>query len=294
MKARAPGKLVLSGAYAVLDGAPALVAAVDRYVTADSDRAADFVAPEVREALSRRPLGEPPWFDASALRAGDRKLGLGSSAAILAASLAALWPTNESLAASIFPLALASHRAAQGGGSGVDVAAACHGGVLCCTLVAGELKVASHTLPAGIVLEVWSCPESTATRVMLAAVRALRDRDGARYQGHMDEVEAGALAARDAGGVAALVAAVGTQWDALRRLGDAASAPIVTGRMRRLNDIAVQAGARFGPSGAGGGDVALWIGADGSPPQFRARAERAGLCLLDLHVGAPGVQRLGA
>ena len=35
MRARAPGKLVLSGAYAVLEGAPALVAAVDRYAVAD-------------------------------------------------------------------------------------------------------------------------------------------------------------------------------------------------------------------------------------------------------------------
>ena len=40
MRARAPGKLVLSGAYAVLEGAPALVAAVDRYALADSERSA--------------------------------------------------------------------------------------------------------------------------------------------------------------------------------------------------------------------------------------------------------------
>ena len=31
--ARAPGKLFLLGEYAVLDGCPAVVAAVDRYVT---------------------------------------------------------------------------------------------------------------------------------------------------------------------------------------------------------------------------------------------------------------------
>ena len=31
MKARAPGKIVLTGAYAVLAGAPALVIAVDRH-----------------------------------------------------------------------------------------------------------------------------------------------------------------------------------------------------------------------------------------------------------------------
>ena len=42
-RARAPGKIVLSGAYAVLAGAPAIVSAVSRYVTADSERPATFV-----------------------------------------------------------------------------------------------------------------------------------------------------------------------------------------------------------------------------------------------------------
>jgi phosphomevalonate kinase len=36
MKARAPGKIVISGAYAVLEGAPSVVTAADRYVTADT------------------------------------------------------------------------------------------------------------------------------------------------------------------------------------------------------------------------------------------------------------------
>src|SRR5690606_12116062 len=36
MKTKAPGKVVLSGAYAVLEGAPCIVTAVDRYVYADS------------------------------------------------------------------------------------------------------------------------------------------------------------------------------------------------------------------------------------------------------------------
>src|SRR5262249_8121092 len=63
--ARAPGKLVLSGAYSVLYGAPALVAAVDRYVSADSALAAERVTPEVRAALGDAPA---PGFDASALR----------------------------------------------------------------------------------------------------------------------------------------------------------------------------------------------------------------------------------
>ena len=85
--ARAPGKLVLSGAYSVLSGAPALVVAVDRYVLADSTRPPAFLTPEVHAAIGERAA---PWFDASALREGEKKLGLGSSAAILVASLAAL------------------------------------------------------------------------------------------------------------------------------------------------------------------------------------------------------------
>ena len=84
--ARAPGKLVISGAYAVLEGAPALVTAVDRYAVADSSKPVSFHTPEVATCLDRR---EAPDVDPSALREGDLKLGLGSSAAILVASLAA-------------------------------------------------------------------------------------------------------------------------------------------------------------------------------------------------------------
>ncbi|AGP37561.1 hypothetical protein SCE1572_25545 [Sorangium cellulosum So0157-2] len=108
MIVRAPGKLVLSGAYAVLEGAPALVAAVDRYVVADPARQADLVTEEVQAAIDAGALDRAAWFDASALRSAapdptagapagagappreaSRKLGLGSSAAILVATLAA-------------------------------------------------------------------------------------------------------------------------------------------------------------------------------------------------------------
>src|SRR5688572_33181913 len=102
MIARAPGKLVLSGAYSVLEGAPALVAAVDRYALADEAREAPLITAEVRAAIAAGYLIEAPWFDASALRAdaaaGGRKLGLGSSAAILVASLAACAPPDAPLA----------------------------------------------------------------------------------------------------------------------------------------------------------------------------------------------------
>ena len=87
-RARAPGKVVFSGAYAVLGGAPAIVLAVERDVVADTERPHEFLTDEVAAALE--PNERAPWFDASALREDGRKLGLGSSAAILVASLFAL------------------------------------------------------------------------------------------------------------------------------------------------------------------------------------------------------------
>jgi len=79
----APGKLLLSGAYAVLEGAPALVMAVDRYVVADDARRGS-PSPEIAAAM---PADEAPHVDASALFNGDKKLGLGSSAAGVVAAL---------------------------------------------------------------------------------------------------------------------------------------------------------------------------------------------------------------
>ena len=158
MIARAPGKVVLSGAYAVLHGAPAIVTAVSRYVTANTSRPAAFVTPEVCAALGDHPA---PWFDAGPLREGDRKLGLGSSAAIVVASLGALHGAREpgievgALRRAVFEPALRAHAAAQGGGSGVDVATSVHGGTLSARRTEAGLSVAPLAWPAGLHLEVW-------------------------------------------------------------------------------------------------------------------------------------------
>jgi phosphomevalonate kinase len=292
VKARAPGKLVVSGAYAVLEGAPALVAAADRYVLADATREATFITPEVREAFDRLGRQDYPWFDASSLRSDDRKLGLGSSAAILVASLGVVWDAAEpAIAEAVFPLALESHRVAQGGGSGVDVAAACFGGVLRCRLD-GELSVEPHVVVEGLVFETWACPGDASTSAMLAEVRRLREGDEATYRRLLSAASQGATQAVDARDPAAFIAALGAQYDALGALGRAAGIPIVTPQMATLDEVAKHEAARFGPSGAGGGDIALYVGQAASTERFRARAEAEELCLLDLQLGAPGLQRL--
>ena len=295
--ARAPGKLVLSGAYAVLEGAPALVTAVDRYAFADASRPASFVAPEVREALRARGMPESaaPFVDASALRAGDRKLGLGSSAAILVASLAALelreapGLDDESLAERVLRPALAAHRRAQGGGSGIDVVASALGGTQRVQLVAGEPVATPFTLPEGLVIEVWASARSASTAEMLQRVAAFRERSPDEHRRIFTALGDAAERAASATTACAFIDALREQAELFARLGRAAAAPIVTDDLETLDSLARRDGAVMLPSGAGGGDVVLFVGPERSSDELESLAEREGYQPLPLRLGARGV-----
>lgn len=295
MRARAPGKLVISGAYAVLDGAPALVAAVDRYAVADTARPPEFVSEEVRAALGERPA---PFVDASALRAGDRKLGLGSSAAILVASLAALEletaPELEgrALAERVLDRALRAHAEAQGGGSGIDVAASAYGGVLLARRTRDGLELAARALPSRLAVSVFAAGQAASTRELVARVRALKSAEPSSYArllGAQAEAAAAAALALERDDAGDFVRALSAQARALAALGDAAQAPIVTPELRALAEEGERSGAAVLPAGAGGGDVALWVSAEPSrsPPDHFPGFER-----LRLSLGASGVSRV--
>ena len=293
--ARAPGKLVLSGAYAVLTGAPALVVAVDRYVLADSARAATFSTPEVRAALGARVA---PWFDASELREGDQKLGLGSSAAILVASLAALELavepalTDNELCARVYERAFIAHRTAQGGGSGVDVAASAHGGVLAARRKAGVLELSRVQLPSALHFDVWACSVSASTSAFLARIADFAARDpaahAARIHAQADAAES-ALLAVERGSSTDFVQAIARQVTTLTALGESAGVNIVTPELAELAQLAAGQDAAFLPAGAGGGDVAYWVGSCAPPPAFVARARELGLTRVQLALAARGV-----
>ena len=297
--ARAPGKLVLSGAYAVLSGAPALVVAVDRYVLADGARPATFLTPEVKAALGER---QAPWFDASPLREGDKKLGLGSSAAILVASLAALELaqdgslSDDALCQRVYQRAFDAHRVAQGGGSGVDVAASAHGGVLGARRTAhGSLELSRLTLPRGLVFEVWACSAAASTSAFLARITEFAARDAARHArciAAQAEAAEAALDAAERGASADFVASIARQVTTLSDLGEAAGVSIVTIELAELARLATVHGAAFLPAGAGGGDVAYWVGSAAPPSTFRNRARELGLSPVELKLGARGVHAL--
>jgi phosphomevalonate kinase len=293
VRARAPGKLVLSGAYAVLEGAPALVAAVDRWVTADAGRAAERVTPEVEAALGEEPA---PWFDAGGLREGELKLGLGSSAAILVASLGARLLAergplaDDELVELLFARALAAHARAQGGGSGVDVAAAAYGGVLSYRRTPHEPTVTRVTLPPAIVVETWWSGKPATTSDFVRRVHELRAREAdsfAALLGVQGDAARRAERAVLAGDAAGFVSALHAQRAALSALGRAAGAEIVTAEAQRL--AAAASPAAVLPAGAGGGDILLHVGFEPSSADFRALAASLEHRLLPLALGARGV-----
>src|SRR5687768_17097612 len=98
MTATAPGKLIVTGEYAVLDGAPALVVAMDRRVIARyapgvAKGSSAFLLALAHEIAARygHDAGQIAMsivVDLSSFYDGEQKLGLGSSAAVTVAATA--------------------------------------------------------------------------------------------------------------------------------------------------------------------------------------------------------------
>ncbi len=299
MKVVAPGKLLLSGAYAVLEGSPAIVMAVDRHAVADSARRGSLSA----EVAAAMPAAEAPHVDASALFEGDRKLGLGSSAAVVVAALGVVAAgrgadlSDVATRKGLFEAARAAHARVQGGGSGVDVAASVYGGVLRYEMDGPEgYRAARAELPKGLYLETYWSGECARTSDMRARVDALRNRDRATFDLRMRDLSAaarGCCEAVAAGDARGFVEAAKESERALEALGRDADAPIVPPYARDLAGAAGEEGASFCPSGAGGGDIFVRFGLAPASPRFTAAASSARLDLLKLGPDAHGVRLEG-
>jgi phosphomevalonate kinase len=294
VKAKAPGKVVLSGAYAVLEGAPAVVSAVSRYVSCDAERVAERITPEVLAAL---PSGPFPAFDASELRDGAHKLGLGSSAAILVATLAAVrgrdFHDDSALREAIEGPALAAHHQAQAGGSGIDVVASTRGGTLIARRTGpGTLSLEAVALPRDLCIEAWASGVAASTPELLRAVGRFRDARHRDYDELMSALTAAATRAAAALSntqIDTLLAELSLQRELLARLGAAAGAPIITPEVRELAEWAGRRAAAVLPSGAGGGDIVLWVARTPSPPEFHELAGSLGHRHVPLQLHARGV-----
>ena len=306
----APGKMMISGEYAVLAGAEAIVAAVNRRARA-SVRGGDApTAPAEARAAFRQveaalgALGHEPTVDVSELRTKDAKLGLGSSAAAAAASagLALIEHgheiSSEAERRRVFDAAWRGHMDVAPIGSGADVAASVFGGFLRFLRRGDDIQVSPLAWPAGLRAHVVWTGQEARTSTFLERVAALADAEPAKHtqlmQALKDEAArfVRAVEKHDTSGVLASTDAYGR---AMGALGDAAEIAIVNDTLRKVAELAARAGGAAKPSGAGGGDVALALCADASAEErFRALCSDCKFTLLSIELGAPGVRREAA
>ncbi len=311
--ASAPGKLFVTGEWAVLRGAPALVAAVDRRATVTVQSGDEgLVVESLAEGRTTRlthdaplPLGDAGVVlaaaralgvrealhvvvDSRAFLIGERKLGLGRSAAALVAAVGALRP--DAPADEVLDAALAANALFQGGqGSGADIGAAVHGGVVEARRAEPRLRVTRRALPAGLQLLAGWTGASAHTPPMLARFAT------ATPPASFAELMATAERAADAvarGDGATLLDAVDRSAALLARVGADLDLPIVTPALDALVRAANSAGAVAKPSGAGAGDCGIALVT--SPAQaagVRAAWQEAGILPLDVVIAAEGVAR---
>ncbi|HLM71800.1 MAG TPA: hypothetical protein VK459_03890, partial [Polyangiaceae bacterium] len=129
-------------------------------------------------------------------------------------------------------------------------------------------------------------------RSLLAAVRAFRARDSSAYGALIARASSAAEAALTAKTPTDLARAVALQARALGELGALAGAPILPPEIATLAAAAEAEGATVSPSGAGGGDVSIFIGPAPASDALLELAASLGLERLDLDIGAAGVHRV--
>jgi phosphomevalonate kinase len=306
----APGKLFLSGEYAVLSGAPAVLAAVSRHAVAQYVAGLEPSSPVVAGAVARTidalgdvgaalPAGSV-LVNTSSFTEDGRKLGLGSSAATAAAAVGSvLEHCGRSVAQSrdlVFSLADAAHRASQGGvGSGGDVAAAVYGGFLRYqrSEEGGVLRQPLAPCP-GLVWRVFASQEAASTQDMVTRVLTFGAGHPPLYKWLIEEMTSAAHQFANAFATSRphdAVEAARAFGDGMDELGRASGVPIVTPAVRAAAKLARDLGGAAKPSGAGGGDVSVAFFADEEAAErFTSRCPD-GLSVLDVVPDSQGVSR---
>lgn len=313
----APGKLVLSGEYAVLDGAAAISMAVDRraivtIVPRDGDSHA-VKAPGFSDseslftgdsgALSWQVGGEDlalfeqVWratgmssheplsftLDTGAFREDGIKTGVGSSAALTAALAAAMSAISGADGAGT---ARRAHGEFQGGsGSGVDVATSLAGGVV-------EYRIGDDT---GFSVA-W--PEGLHYAVFWSGVAADTRSKLEQLQQQPATVARTALAAaaeqfavvfREGSGPR-IIDELSDYTNALRQFDVESGLGIFDAGHAHLADSAAAHGAVYKPCGAGGGDVGIAVAvAKDSLASFTDLAVTLGFRRLEMNLDLQGV-----
>lgn len=314
--ASAPGKMLIAGEYVVLDGAPAIVSAVQRRALASwTDDVSslgvafglDEPSPRFPEAAAARVLAEEqlqikiPGFltlDVSALRGPTKKLGVGSSAAAAAAAAAAVFASaghdiaDDTCRRQILDVALRAHMDVAPRGSGVDVAGAVIGHTT--RYVKDPLLAEPVTWPTSLIPRIVWTKKEASTRVFLDKLAAYRNADAVGYESRMHQLKAETKSFStcfDGGSPESIIQSIPPLVAALKALGQASGAEIVE---ECLEEIASLAQAHHGAaksSGAGGGDVCLAFFASTQDAEaFDEAIAKTSYEVLDVELGGPGVR----
>lgn len=267
----APGKLVLVGEYAVLDGVPATVLAIDRGVACDRtlggtsvrlttpDGDSRFVSP----ALTEAPAGSYHFRSWNPVDLPGKPGFGGSAAACVAACVAAGRPASD---------ALAIHHAVQGSGSGIDVLASIHGGM-------GRVEHRQwHPLPALVPTVVYA-GRSARTGPRVTAYQRWSSAEKAHFQT--------ASAALSEQLTQDPIAAFAEAWRLLTHMSARAGIAYRTPALDRIVQLAEELGGAAKPSGAGGGDCAVALLPDpDADRRFRAACIADGLPIISVQAAA--------
>lgn len=294
---RAGGKVILLGEHAVVYGSPAIALGLTLGAEARAHEAS--VSTLELGGAEHLPGPESPADEADAARAfrallsalgagatGARaKLsipagaGLGASAALgvaLARAVAALWCAHGVEHGAIARAALAWENVFHGNASGLDTAAAEHGGCLWFTRARGPSALTSA---APLQLLVALVEPGASTRTMVEKVATLRRAEPVRVEHCTSAIAELVERAREAillGRLGDLGASMNENHELLRALG------VSTPGLDRARGVALEAGALGSKlTGAGGGGCVIALVEDGSAAAVRTAWERLGLGWLE-------------
>ncbi len=323
--ASAPAKLVLSGEYAVLQGAPAICMALNRRATVTIETHDEpwhrVVAPgfTTDEGKFDAQPGRFEWLSGGAsfklleqvwreidlcpdqylsLSLDTRnfldaesgsKLGIGSSAA-LATALATALCSISSPGADAARVARKAHRAFQGGsGSGVDVACSLFGGLIEYRMSADEHSRVDW--PEGLVFTVLWSMVSAGTMEKLSR---LSMRGTQPSYGELSSAAEQMAAVWRSGSAAQVLHEYGHYIDALQRFSKDHDLGIFDAGHGALVDVAKKMGIVYKPCGAGGGDVGIALADDAAAlASFVASPAVSGFIPLDVAMDKNGAGLCG-